>query len=133
MDKLSIIMYSGTLEKFIPLGVLSQAAAALNFQVNIFVAGFGLLGFLKQEQALPFAKEFEGFAPQLIAGMAKNNVPSWKAMLHDAKAHGAKIYVCSMTASAMNLKKEDFDPLVDDVVGAASFILAAEDGEVIFI
>ena len=42
--KISIIMFSGTADKFIPLGVISQAAAAMEMQVTIFVTGFALAG-----------------------------------------------------------------------------------------
>ena len=52
--KLSIIMFSGTADKFIPLGVISQAAAAMGIQVNIFVTGFALQGFTKKPHDLPF-------------------------------------------------------------------------------
>jgi peroxiredoxin family protein len=52
--KLSIIIFSGTADKFIPLGVLSQAAAAMGTEVNIFVTGFALLGFTKAPHELPF-------------------------------------------------------------------------------
>ncbi len=36
-------------------------------------------------------------------------------------------------ASMFNLKKNNFDPIVDDIVGAASFLQMSEGGQVIFI
>ena len=41
-------------------------------------------------------------------------------MLRQAKELGAKVYTCSMMSGVMGLKKEDFNDLVDDVVGAAT-------------
>jgi len=41
-SKLSIVMLSGTADKFLPLGILSQAATAMGFEVNIFVTGWAL-------------------------------------------------------------------------------------------
>jgi len=131
--KLSIIMYSGTADKFIPLGVLAQAGAAMGMEVNIFVTGFALLGFLKNRKDAPFPKEFEEMAPALMEGMAKNNVAPWYDMVKQAKELGAHVYACSMMCGVMNLKKEDFGTLVDDIVGAATFLQSAEGGQTLFI
>lgn len=132
-EKLSIIMFSGTADKFIPLGVMAQAAAAMGVEVNIFVTGFALRGFTKQHQDLPFPAEFAAMAPALHKGMQQANVPSWDTMLRQAKDLGAKIYTCSMMSGVMGLKKQDFNDLVDDVVGAATFLQKAEHGQTLFI
>ena len=132
-DKLSIIMFSGTADKFIPLGVLAQAAAAMGVEVNIFVTGFALRGFTKKKEDLPFPAEFTAMAPALAKGMQQSHVPSWDAMLRQAKELGARVYTCSMMSGVMGLKKEDFSDLVDDVVGAATFLHTAENGQTLFI
>ncbi|MGC8586854.1 MAG: DsrE/DsrF/DrsH-like family protein [Candidatus Micrarchaeia archaeon] len=131
--KLSIIMYSGTADKFIPLGVLAQAGCAMGMEVNVFVTGFALLEFLKSKKEAPFPKEFESMAPMLMEGMAKNNVAPWQEMLKQAKDLGAHVYACSLMCGVMNLKKEDFDPIVDDIVGAATFLQNSEGGQTLFI
>ena len=132
-DKLSIVMFSGTADKFIPLGVLAQAAAAMGTEVNIFVTGFALAAFTKKPQQLPFPAEFAAMAPALAEGMKKQHVASWDVMLRTAKELGAKTYACSMMSGVMGLKKNDFNDLVEDVVGAASFLQMAENGQVLFI
>lgn len=132
-DRLSIIMFSGTADKFIPLGVLSQAAAAMGTEVEIFVTGFALLGFTKQHHDLPFPAEFTSLAPALEKGMTTNRVASWDTMLRQAKELGAKVYACSMMSGVMGLQKADFNDLVDDVVGAATFLKEAETGQSLFI
>jgi peroxiredoxin family protein len=131
--KLSIIMFSGTADKFIPLSILAQGAAAMEMQVNVFVTGFGLLGFTKTPHDLPFPQEFAAMAPALAQGMKAARVQPWDAMLRQAKELGAKVYACSMMAEVMGLKKADFNDLVDDVVGAATFLQAAEGGQMLFI
>ncbi len=134
MGKLSIIMFSGTMDKFIPLGVLSSAASALGDEVNIFVTGFALLGFMKEKKPLPFPDEFKDMAPALEEGMKRTNTKSWYDMLKEAKESGnVKIYVCSLMASIFNLSKNDLDPIVDDIVGATTFLTQAENGMVLFI
>lgn len=131
--KISIIMFSGTADKFIPLGVITQAAAAMGMDVNVFVTGFALQGFVKQPGELPFPAEFTSMAPALMQGMKAAHVQPWDAMLRQAKELGAKVYACSMMADVMGLKKDDFGDLVDDVVGAATFLQAAEGGQTLFI
>jgi peroxiredoxin family protein len=54
-------------------------------------------------------------------------------MLRQAKELGAKVYACSMMADVIGLKKADFNDLIDDVVGAATFLAAAEGGQTLFI
>jgi peroxiredoxin family protein len=132
-SKLSIVMFSGTADRFIPLGVLAQAAAALGSEVYVFVTGFALRGFTKQRQELPFPAEFSAMAPALAKGMESAHVASWDAMLRQAKELGAKVYACSLMCGVMGLKKDDFSDLVDDVVGAATFLQKSEHGQTLFI
>lgn len=132
-NKLSIIMFSGTADKFIPLGVLTQAAAAMGMEVNVFVTGFALHGFTKEPHELPFPSEFQAMAPALAEGMRANHVESWETMLRQAKELGAKVYACSMMSGVMGLGPEDFGDLVDEIVGAATFVQIAEHGETLFI
>ncbi|HVD03612.1 MAG TPA: DsrE/DsrF/DrsH-like family protein [Candidatus Dormibacteraeota bacterium] len=131
--KLGIIMFSGTAEKFIALGVLAQAAAALGTEVDLFVSGFALLGFTKEHHDLPFATEFAGMAPALAQGLEKSRVAPWDAMVRQAKELGAKVHACSMMSGVMGLTMTDFNDLVDDLVGAASFIQMAGGGQTLFI
>lgn len=132
-NKLSIVMFSGTADKFIPLGVLAQAGAAMGMEVQIFVTGFALQGFTKEHHELPFPAEFAGMAPAVAQGMQAAHVDSWDTMLRQAKELGAKIHACSLMCEVMGLRQEDFGDLVDDVVGAATFVHEAEGGETFFI
>ncbi|MEM4072385.1 MAG: DsrE/DsrF/DrsH-like family protein, partial [Candidatus Micrarchaeaceae archaeon] len=100
----------------------------------VFVTGFALMGFTKEKHEPPFPTEFASMAPAVANGMKATNTKSWYEMLREAKETGnVKVYVCSLMASMFNLKKDDFDPIVDDILGAASFLEMAEGGQVIFI
>ncbi len=129
-----IVMYSGTADTFMSMGVLSQISANLGVPVRIYVTGFALLYFTKNKPEPRFPKEFEDFAPKMIKGMKRANVPDWYDMLKEAKELGdVKVYGCSTTASIMGLKKEDFDPIVDDIVGATTFLNETAGYEIVFI
>jgi peroxiredoxin family protein len=132
-NKLSIVMFSGTADKFIPLGVLSQAGAAMGMDVEVFITGFALLGFTKEPHEAPFPAEFAPMAPALMQGLKGNNVAPWDAMLRQAKELGAKVHVCSMMSGVMGFKLDDYNDLVDDIVGAATFLETARGGETFFI
>lgn len=131
---LGIIMYSGEAEKFVPLGVLTQTAANLGVPVRIFVTGFAMLYFLKNKPEPRFSKEFEDFVPKIHEGMQRIKAPSWYDMLKEAKETGdVKVYICSLMAQVAGVKKEDVDPIVDDIVGATFFFQETGDYEIIFI
>lgn len=134
---LNIVMFSGTADKFIPLGVFTQSAVNLNQPVRVFVTGWALVGFTKngKEKVNRVPKEFEDMAPALMEGLADIKAPSWYEMLESAKEMGdVKIYVCSLMAGAFKLSsKDDLDPIVDDIVGAAAFLQMSEGKQVIFI
>lgn len=80
-NKVSIMMFSGTADKFIPLGVIAQAGAAMGMEVNVFVTGFALLAFTKEPHELPFPAEFAAMAPAVAQGMGAAHVSSWDTML----------------------------------------------------
>ena len=134
---LGIIMFSGTADKFIPLGVLTQTAANLGIPVSIFVTGWALMGFLKdgQKNINRMPTEFSDLVPMLEKGMRDVKAPSWYEMLKSSKEIGSvKIYACSLMTEIYKIKsKEQLDPIVDEIVGAASFMQQLEGNQVIFI
>ena len=131
---LAIIMFSGQAENFIPLAVLTQTAANMGVPVRIFVTGFALPYFTKNKPEPRFSKEFEDMVPKLMEGVKKLNMPNWDEIIKEAKEIGdVKVYVCSLMSEALGLKKEDMDPIVDDIVGAAYFMGESEGYQVIFI
>ncbi|MEM3675744.1 MAG: DsrE/DsrF/DrsH-like family protein [Thermoplasmataceae archaeon] len=134
---LSIIMFSGTADKFIPLGVLVQSAANMEMDVSVFVTGWALKAFTKngRNSVNVMPKEFEQMAPMLMQGLKEMKAPGWYDMLKSAKEMGnVKIYVCSLMAQAMKVDTQhDLDPIVDDVVGAAAFLEMSRNNQIIFI
>lgn len=134
---LSIIMFSGTADKFIPLGVLTQTAANLGVPVSIFVTGWALMGFLKdgQKNVNRMPTEFTDLVPMLEKGMQDIKAPSWYEMLKTAKEIGnVKIYACSLMTEIYKIKsKEQLDTIVDDIVGATSFMQRSGGNQIIFI
>ncbi len=132
-NKVSIIIFSGTTDKLMAAGVLSQAYAAMGSDLEIFVTFWGLLNFTKGEKKMMMPKDFEQMGPMFAQSMKAHNVASWYDMLKEAKEFGAKIYACSMTCDLLGISREQLDPIIDDVVGAASFVANSEGAQVLFI
>lgn len=134
---ISFIMFSGTADKFIPLGILTQSAVNLGIPVSIFATGWATQAFTKngKENVNRMPKEFEDMAPMLVQGMKDLKAQSWYEMLKTAKEIGeVKVYMCSMMAQALKIDTENgLDPIVDDVVGAAAFLQMSEGNDKIMI
>lgn len=135
-DSLNIVMSTGTVDKLINLGVLTQTAANLGMPVRIFVTATAVPAFRKEgyktANVLPYG--FDKVMAEIGAGLQRLKSGDWHAMLITAKEIGdVKIYMCSLMADSLKLKKPDLDPMIDDIVGAAAFMQGAANGEVIFI
>lgn len=130
-ERLSMVVFSGTTDKLMPVGILAAGAMAMGMEVEIFLTFWGVMAFKKGAIAgLPISKEFEHMAPMLMELMQKNNVQSWLDNLHDAKELGdVKIYACGMTMDLFGLKLEDLDPIVDGIAGVAHFIDRAKESK----
>jgi len=134
--KLSIIVFSGTLDKLMPVGILSSAAAAGGYEVNLFFTFWGLQAITKKalSSTPKLDKNYEEFSQALGKRMQELKYPSWHELIRQAKEIGeVKVYACSTTMEFFGIKKEDLADFVDDVVGAATFLDRAEGGITLFI
>ena len=135
-NKLAIVLFSGTVDKLMPVGILASAAATLGMQVDIFATFWGLSAFKKDaiKTNMKFSKDFEEMAGPMMQLMQAKHVPSWYESLKQAKEMGnIKIHACTMTYGLMGMKMEDLDPIVDDTIGAVSFLELAKDAVTLFI
>ncbi|ABP95704.1 MULTISPECIES: DsrE/DsrF/DrsH-like family protein [Metallosphaera] len=134
--KLSIIVFSGTVDKLMPVGILASGAAASGYEVNLFFTFWGLNAISKNGmQAQPQVdKNYEQMGPMMMKRMMDMKFPMWHQMVREAKEVGeVKVYACSTTMEFFGLKKEDLADFVDDVVGVATFLDRAEGGTTLFI
>ncbi len=131
MTKLSIIMFSGTYDKLMPVGVLATTAAALGYEVEIFATFWGLLALKKDAPEPEVSKDYGPMGEMLKKIMAEKKMPSWLDLLKQAKEMGnVKIYACAQTFDIMGLKKEDLVDIVDDVIGAMEYLERSKDADI---
>ncbi len=133
-NSFNIVVSTGTAEKLLMLGVLSQTGANLGIPVRIFVTGTAIKSFkkdgYKEKPVLPAG--FENYMKDMISGLEKLKTDSWHKMLETAMEIGdVKIFACSLMTSALGLKKADLDPLVDSIVGATDFMIQSAGGQIV--
>lgn len=130
-ERLSMVVFSGTMDKLMPVGIMAAGGVAMGQEVNIFLTFWGLLAFKKgAANNLPISKDFEQMGPMMQQIMQEKKVPSWLDTLRTAKEIGSvKVYVCGMTMDLFDLKLEDLEDVVDGIAGVGEFIDSAKEGK----
>lgn len=132
-ERMSLIVFSGTVDKLMAASILTTGAAAMGMEVEVFLTTWGLEAFRKDnyQTNMRVSKDFEDFAPLMLEQMQAKKVPSWMDNLKGAKEIGdVKIYACSMTMELFNMKLADLESIVDDVTGVATFVERAKEGRI---
>ena len=134
-DKISIIAFSGTEDKLMAAAIIASGAVANDLEVQIFVTFWGLTRTIKNDKTPPDLS-FDGqkMKDKVFALMKQKKVPNWITMLKNAKEVGnIKVYGCAMFADLLEMKKEDLDPIVDDIIGVNEFVSLSKDSMTFFI
>jgi peroxiredoxin family protein len=132
-DRMSLIVFSGTIDKLLAASTLAVGGATMDMQVEIFLTNWALIAFRKDawKTDLRVSKDFEEYGPVLREQLLAGRLPSWLDNLKGAKEIGdVKIYACSMTMDLFNLKSENLEPIVDGRMGIATFVEHAKEGNV---
>ncbi len=132
-ERMSIIVFSGTVDKLMAASTLATGGAAMGMEVELFITFWGLEAFRKgnYKTNMRISKDFEDYGPIMMEQMKAKKVPSWMDTLKDAKEIGElKVYACSMTMELYGMKLEDLEPIVEEVTGVATFVERAKEGRI---
>jgi peroxiredoxin family protein len=132
-DRMSIIVFSGTVDKQMAASILATGGAAMGMEVEVFLTTWGLEAFRKggYQTNTKVSKDFEEYAPVMMEQMMVKKVPSWMDNFKGAMEVGeVKIYACSMTMELFDMKLSDLEPIVTDVTGVATFVERAKEGRI---
>jgi peroxiredoxin family protein len=132
-DRMSIIVFSGTVDKLMAASILATGGAAMGMEVEVFLTTWGLEAFRKggYQTNTKVSKDFEEYAPVMMEQMMVKKVPSWMDNFKGAMEVGeVKIYACSMTMELFDMKLSDLEPIVTDVTGVATFVERAKEGRI---
>ncbi|MBO8141233.1 MAG: DsrE/DsrF/DrsH-like family protein [Firmicutes bacterium] len=134
-QRMSIILFSGTVDKLTAASILATGGAAMDMQVNIFLTFWGLLalkkGAWKDPNQQKISGEFAEYAPMVMEAFRKKNVKPWIEMLREAREVGeVNVYACGMTMDLLGLSLEDLEDIVDGVQGVAGFVAEARESDI---
>ncbi|MCL5441385.1 MAG: DsrE/DsrF/DrsH-like family protein [Candidatus Thermoplasmatota archaeon] len=131
VEKISIILFSGAMDKLMAGAIIASGAVANGLDVNIFTTFWSLLQFKKSGAPKPTLSPDAGnMADLVMKTMKEKKVPSWLDTLKQISEIGnVTIYGCAMFADLMGIKKEDLDPIVKDVIGVSQFVDMSKDAK----
>ncbi len=153
-DKVSLIVFSGDLDKALAAFIIATGAVAMGMEVVMFftfwgtpimrdrgkrVGGKDFMGKMFGSM-LPKGRDGVKLSKMNMAGMGtammkslmkKKNVASLGEMIEMAGELGVKIYICEMSMGLMGFKKEEFiDYPGLDYVGVATFLEQARNSRI---
>lgn len=153
-NKLSMIVFSGDMDKLLASFVIATGAVAMGMEVVMFFT-FWAIPALRDAKKCPASKDLMGtmFGAMLPKGtpavklskmnmggmgtammkslMKKKNVASLDQMLEMAAELGVKIYVCEMSMDLMGFKREEMIDYPDmGFCGVAKFLEQAMESKI---
>jgi peroxiredoxin family protein len=152
-EKMTLIVFSGDMDKAIAAFNLAIGAASIGMEVSMFFTFWGL-NILKKNEGATKSKGIMrkmlnfmnrggtkrlGLSKFHMFGMGKwmmgklmRNVksPSVQELLIMAHQSGVKFIACTTTIGMMGLGKEAFIPEVDSYAGVATYLADAKDGRI---
>ncbi len=153
-DKLSMIVFSGDLDRALASFIIATGATAMGMDVVMFFTFWGT-PVLRDEKKKVFGKDFMSkmFGFMLPKGskkvklsnmnmggmgttmmkslMKKKNVASLEELIDMAGELGVKIYICEMSMDLMGFKREEMIHYPDlEYCGVAKFLEEANDSNI---
>lgn len=129
-ERLSMIVFSGEMDKLLPVGILASGAIAMGHEVRIFLTFWGLMAFRKGAfMSMPVSPAFAGMVGDMGKMLQERHIPTAIEQIRTAKELGdVKVAACGMTMDLFGLKLEDLEDVVDEVAGVGEFIEVAKEG-----
>lgn len=133
-DSLSLVLFSGTADKLHAAATLAAGAAAMGRPVNVLLQYWALDAFRADRIEADHGLAYDAMAPGCSKPVAGTAAIPWLETFRMAKELGeVSILACSGSLDVLGLDVTTLDPLVDASGGIATFLVAAEDGQILFI
>jgi len=152
-EKMTLILFSGNLDKALAGFNLATAAASMEIEVVIFFTFWGL-NILRKEKKVSPTKGFKrkmfgminkggtdnlplsrfhmsGIGTKMMKQLMKEmKSPTLLELMKLAKSLGVKFVACTTTMGMMGLTKDDLIPEVDALAGAATYLTDARQSKI---
>ncbi len=133
-EPLSLVVFSGTADKLHAAGTIAAGAAAMGQPVNVLLMYWALDAFRSDRIGTDRGLSCEAARPGSSEPTAGAAAIPWLETFRQAKELGEMtITACSGSLATLGLDAADLDPLVDRSSGIATFLMAAEGGQIVFI
>jgi peroxiredoxin family protein len=132
-ERMSIVLFSGTVDKLLAASILATGTTAMDMEVELFLTMWGIEAFRKgaYKTNTRVSRDFEEYGSVMRELMAAKKAPTWWENLQGAKEIGElHIAACSMTMELFGLTLNDLEPVVDEVTGVATFMERARGSKV---
>lgn len=152
-DKMSLVVFSGDLDKALAAFMLATTGASMGMEVKMFFTFWGLnvikknkgsiksKGFMRKmlnilnrggSQRLKMSKfNMLGIGTWMMKRLMKQiNMPQIEEFIVMAHQMGVKLIPCSTSCGLMGLTEDSFRPEAESIAGAAYFLNEAKDSKI---
>ncbi len=152
-NKMTIILFSGEMDKALAAFTLATTAASMGIKVSIFFTFWGLsvlrrggvlakqanflqkmFGFLNSgtKEKLPLTKlNFAGAGPEMMKMLMKQKkMASLPELFKLSRELGVKFIACTTSCNVMGLDREALVDEVDEMAGAATYLGEAKESNI---
>lgn len=133
--KMTLALFSGSLDKLTAAGVILSGAAADDMEVDIYVLLQAARAFKKEiatnKDELKLAENTH-LRKEFLESLDKLNVKEWHEFFKEAKElTNVKIHICGLAGKIWGGEKlDDFIDLVDDICGIGEYITSAQEADI---
>jgi peroxiredoxin family protein len=133
--KMTMALFSGSLDRLTAAGVVISGAAADDMEVDVYVLLQGARAFKKDIaediDQLNMA-ENQQLKDEFVASLKRLNVKPWLDFFKEAKElTNVRIHICGLAGKIWGGEKlEDFVDIADDICGVGEYITAAQEADV---
>lgn len=149
--KCSIVVFSGDMDRVMGAFIIATTAAAMGMDTTMFFTFWGLQALKKKgvgtgkglfgRMLSLFFKDINGIGPSKLnmGGMGRwmfkkmmkaQNVATLPQLRDMAIDLGVHLLACQMSMDVMEIPREALIDEVEDIVGAATYILNAQDAQI---
>jgi peroxiredoxin family protein len=133
-DTLSIVLFSGTEDKLHAAATLTVGAVAMDRPVNILLMYWALDAFRADRIGKDHGLAYDAARPRFNEPVERVGEIPWLETFRQAKEIGeVSVLACSGSLEVLGIDVTTLDPLVDSSGGIATFLMAAEGGQILFI
>ena len=133
-DVLNLVLFSGTADKLHAAATLAAGAAAMERPVNILVQYWALDAFRTERIDGNLGLSWDATADGTNRPVGGTKSINWLESLRMAKELGdVKILACTGSMDVLGIERSELDPIIDAEGGIATFLMAAEDGQIVLI